>query len=59
MNDQILSIVRTVLKVGGSALATYGIIQTSEVDTLVGALVALIGVGASIWTHYHPSKPAA
>lgn len=43
----ILGIVRHILTAVGGALATKGIIVTSDVEVIVGGVVALVGV---IWS---------
>ena len=65
MNPNRSSILRTILKLVGSSLATYGAIDASEVANLVnlaevffGAAFALWGSIWSIWSKRPSSKEA-
>jgi hypothetical protein len=57
MNDQILSVVRTILKVVGTAAATKGLIGESQSELVIGAIVTLVGVGLS-WKKHSAPAPA-
>jgi hypothetical protein len=50
-NAQIQSIFRSVLKVAGTALVVKAGGDIGSVDTIVGAIVTLIGAFGSIVTH--------
>lgn len=42
--DAWLSIIRNVLLAGGAILASQGVIQSSEIEGIVGAIILLISV---------------
>jgi len=49
--DQINSLVRTVIKIVGSALVTHGMTQAASIlntEDVIGAVVIIVGV---IWSH--------
>lgn len=52
--DQILSIVRTVLKTAGAALVTKGVISDTGLESVIGGLITIIGI---VWSHYDNSAP--
>ena len=59
--DQIASVVRTLMKVVGGGLASRGImVGATDWETITGALVVIAGL---VWSHYahkeEPVKPAA
>ena len=56
--EQILSLIRSALKVIGTALATKGVVAESEADILIGAVVTIIGVFLS-WKTHKPAGPAS
>jgi hypothetical protein len=53
--DQVLSIVRSVLKVGAGVLVTKGIVDDAGAETIVGAIIGIAGI---LWGCLH-RKPAA
>lgn len=53
MNDQIASILRTVLKVVGAGLVTKGYIDAAGLEGAVGAVITLVGV---IWSAVEHKK---
>lgn len=48
MKDTVLGLIRHLLTFGGGFLASSNIVAASDVDTITGAVVALVGVGFSI-----------
>lgn len=50
--ESLLALLRHTLTFGGGALVTSGAATQGEVETGVGAIVALIGLGWSIWRKY-------
>lgn len=50
-SDQGQSLMRTLLKVGGTLLVAKGNLDPSSLDTIVGGVMGLIGVLHSIGTH--------
>ena len=55
--DQILSIVRTILKCAGSVLVTRGLTTDAGLETGLGAIITLAGFVWSMVTH--KSDPTA
>jgi hypothetical protein len=60
MNPQnrsmILGVIRHVLTTAGGALATQGTVSEDEVNTGIGAIITLIGIG---WSVYEKRRKAA
>lgn len=56
MNDITQTLIRSLLKVGAGMLVAQGLIGDTHVETIVGGLMALIGV---IWGVMHRSPDAA
>ncbi len=57
MNEQTTSIVRSLLKIGGTWLATRGIaLDNSGIEAFTGSIVTLIGIAWS--AHQHRKPPA-
>jgi len=50
-----LGLIRHVLTTAGGVLASKGVIESGQIETIVGALVVLIGVGWSVWAKRAPS----
>jgi len=50
MNDQIASLLRTVLKVGGAALVTKGLTTDAQLEAGIGAVITLAGI---VWSFTH------
>ena len=48
MKDAILGIVRHILTAGGGALVANGVVLEADVQTAIGAIVALVGVVLSV-----------
>lgn len=57
MNVQTASILRTILKVGGSVLITKGYTDSAGLEATIGVVIALIGAGMSYF--HHASAPKA
>ena len=58
MSTIIQSVLRHLLSSGGGALAAHGYaVSGSDIETITGSIVALVGVVWSIWQKR--SKPAA
>lgn len=49
MNPMIFGLLRHVLTMGGGALVTAGYVSAGDVETITGAVMALIGVA---WSAY-------
>ncbi len=49
MTPMILGLARHLLTAAGGALVAKGYVDAGTAETAVGALVALIGVGWSVW----------
>lgn len=56
MNDTTQTIIRSVLKVGGGALAAKGLVDDSGAEQLVSAIIVIISVA---WGIFHRKAPAA
>ncbi len=59
--DTVQTLARSVLKIGGGALAANGVASESDLEAVIGGIVALIGI---VWGIYHrrrtnPQPPAA
>lgn len=50
--DTVLGIIRHVLTSAGGALVTDGVLNASQLDDGVGALVVLIGIAWSVWNKF-------
>lgn len=50
MNDQVGSILRTVLKAGGAVLVTKGWTDQAGLELAIGGVVAIIGI---VWSAVH------
>lgn len=46
---EIAGLIRHALTTAGGALATHGVIEAGQVEVGVGAIMALVGIGWSIW----------
>ncbi len=57
--DVILGLVRHVLTIGGGFLIAKGVVDAPGLDTVVGALVTIIGVVWSIFDKKQADPPAA
>ena len=57
MNEQIASVIRTILKVGGAYLVAKGWTDTPGVESLIGGIITAIGIVWSAVAHKQP--PAA
>ena len=44
-----LGLIRHILTTGGGVLASKGVIEAGQVETIVGAVIVLIGVAWSVW----------
>ena len=49
MKDISLGILRHLLTTGGGALASKGLVGTSDVELLTGSILALVGIGFSVY----------
>lgn len=47
--DALLGLARHALTTLGGALAGYGVIESTQVETIAGAMMALIGVALSVY----------
>ena len=56
MKDSIATLIRAVLKVGGGALVSQGIISDGTLETAIGAVVTLVGI---VWGIIEAKKTAA
>lgn len=52
MSDTVLGYLRDILKLGGAALVSRGLIDADGVQQAIGALVTLIGIGWSAWRRW-------
>lgn len=61
--DQFLSLLRTVLKVSGSALAAHGATKAASIVNAEDVIGAVLLIGGALWSHFHhtespaPTKP--
>jgi hypothetical protein len=55
VNEQVQSVIRTVVKSAGGALVGAGIVTNGELEVLAGAVAVLIGLG---WSWYSKRKAA-
>ena len=55
-SDQFQSLLRSVLKVAGTALVVKAGGDTGSIDTIVGGIVSLIGLFGSVVTHSPTAK---
>jgi len=55
MNDQVLSAIRSVLKIGGGWLIARGYADNSNVEMVIAGILAAAGIVWS-WVH-HETKP--
>lgn len=44
-----LGLIRHILTTAGGVLASKGVIESGQIETIVGAVVVLIGVVWSVW----------
>ena len=56
MNDTIATIIRSVLKVGGGILVTKGLTDSSTVETVVAAIITIVGF---VWGIINAKKTQA
>lgn len=49
MKDMVLGIARHVITTAGGALVAQGLLDQASANTAVGAIVALLGVGWSVY----------
>lgn len=56
--DTILGIVRHILTIGGGLLVQRGNIDPSQAETLIGAIIAVVGVTWSILSKRKGETPA-
>lgn len=49
MLEVILGIIRHLLTAGGGVLVSNGILEAGQVETAVGAVLALVGIVWSVW----------
>jgi len=52
--DQTLSLARTLLKVAGGILVTKGVTDSSSAETISSAIIILISI---LWSHFTHSDP--
>ncbi len=52
----ILALARHLATTAGGALASYGIIASSQTETVAGAIITLVGVGLSAWDKVEQAK---
>ena len=52
--DQTLSLARTLLKVAGGILVTKGVTDSSSAETISSAIIILISL---LWSHFTHSDP--
>jgi hypothetical protein len=62
MNEWQQSLLRSLLKVAGTAAVTHGLIEAGQTDVLVTALEAIAGglvtLGGLYWSHRHHKEAA-
>ena len=59
MNTQtVLSLLRTLLKIGGTYLCTKGLTDSATWETVVGGLTALVGIVTTVIWHTNPDNLA-
>jgi len=56
MKPLIMAVARHLATTAGGALASYGVISTSQTETVAGAILTLIGVGLSAWDKVERTK---
>lgn len=56
MNDQITSLIRSILKIGGTWLVAKGFFDAGSIDLIVGSLATIGGV---LWSAYSTHKKKA
>ena len=49
MKPLVMAVARHLATTAGGALASYGIIASSQTETVTGALLTLVGVALSAW----------
>lgn len=49
-SEQILSLIRTVLQIGGSVAVTSGYITGGELEAIIGVVVTIAATAWGIWT---------
>lgn len=52
--EMVLGVIRHILTIVGGVVVTKGYADTATVTTIVGGVLAAIGVGWSIWTKRAP-----
>lgn len=57
MKPLVLAVARHLATTAGGALASYGIIASSQTEAVAGAILTLVGVGLSAWDKVERSKP--
>jgi hypothetical protein len=57
--ESFAGIVRHFMTALGGYLAATGVLDVTQTETIVGAVVALAGVAWSIWQKQKPAEPAA
>jgi hypothetical protein len=53
MNSTIQTLLRSVLKIGGGALAAKGISDEATIEAAIGGLIAIAGI---VWGIFHRKK---
>jgi len=56
MNDQVLSAIRSVLKIGGGWLIAKGYADNSNVEMVIAGILAAAGIVWS-WAHHQANTP--
>jgi hypothetical protein len=59
MNEQIASVIRTIIKSAGGGLVGAGVVTNSEMEALAGAAAILLGLAWSWWVKRKTPSPAA
>lgn len=56
LKPMIMAVARHLATTAGGALASYGIISSSQTEAVVGAILTLVGVALSAWDKVERTK---
>ena len=54
MPDEYVSLIRSVLKIGGAMFLERGLVNSNSLEAIISGAVALAGV---VWGYYHRKAP--